>query len=177
MMCIRNRITRLGALAALWCAASLLSAQSASAQTAGDERARVIAVADSALAAISRRDFSAFTDLMVDSAVTFSAREIDGQVRVSFNTRLQQRARQITGTLTERGFRPEVHISGPLAVVWMRYDFYSDGQWSHCGVDTFTMLKADNKWRIATLVWSVEQPPACEKHPAGPPNLPQRKQP
>jgi hypothetical protein len=60
-------------------------------------------------------------------------------------------------------------VSGPVAMVWLPYDFYSDGKWSHCGVDLFTFLKADGRWRIATLVWSVEQPPACAPHPDGPP--------
>ena len=45
----------------------------------------------------------------------------------------------------------------------MPYDFYIDGKWSHCGVDAFTMLKSDGRWRIASLSWSVEQPPACER--------------
>ena len=149
--------------------ASVLFSRAVDAQAPADERARVLAVADSALAAISRADFVAFTDLMLDSAVTFSAREADGQVRASFATRARERARTFNTTLTERGFRPEVHISGPLASVWMRYDFYRDGAWSHCGVDTFTMLKVGGRWRIATMAWSVEQPPACERHPDGPP--------
>lgn len=134
-----------------------------------DERKTVIAVADSALAAISRKDFVAFTDLMLDSAVTFSAREVAGRTQTQFQTRAQQRANSAPGVLTERGFKPDVQISGPLATVWMRYDFYTDGRWSHCGVDAFTLLKTNSGWKIATLVWSVEQPPACEKHPAGPP--------
>ena len=153
----------------LACVAGVLVTTALRAQAPADERARVLAVADSALAAVSRADFVAFTDLMLDSAVTFSAREADGQIRTSFATRARERARTFNTTLTERGFRPEVHISGPLASVWMRYDFYLGGNWSHCGVDTFTMLKVGGRWRIATMAWSVEQPPACERHPDGPP--------
>jgi ketosteroid isomerase-like protein len=134
------------------------------------DRTAVLAVADSALAAISRTDFVALTDLMLDSAVTFSAGERNGQFRTWFSSRATQRATSMTGTITERGFKPEVHVSGPLAVVWMPYDLYLNGAWSHCGVDTFTMLRtAEGGWRIASLVWSVEQPPACERHPDGPP--------
>ncbi|MEP6765839.1 MAG: hypothetical protein ABJB66_16105 [Gemmatimonadaceae bacterium] len=150
-------------------AANILAAAPSGAQSATEERTRVIAIADSALAAISRTDFVGFTDFMLDSAVTFSAREADGKTSLAFRTRMQQRATQTNSKFTERGFRPEVQISGPLASVWMRYDFYTDGKFSHCGVDAFTMLKSDGRWRVATLVWSVEQPPACEKHPAGPP--------
>jgi hypothetical protein len=141
----------------------------ADAQTRPADQAAVLAVAESALAAVSRSDFVAFTDLMLDSAVTFAAGERYGQFRVQFSTRAQQRATPTGAKYTERGFRPEVHISGPLAMVWLAYDFYLDNKWSHCGVDAFTLLKADGRWRIATLVWSVEQPPACQRHPSGPP--------
>ena len=141
----------------------------AAAQTPAADQAAVVAVAESALAAVSRSDFVAFTDLMLDSAVTFAAGERNGQFRLRFSTRAQQRATPTGAKYTERGFRPEVRISGPLAMVWLPYDFYRDDKWSHCGVDAFTLLKVDGRWRIATLVWSVEQPPACQRHPSGPP--------
>ncbi|MDZ4862334.1 MAG: hypothetical protein SGJ01_02725 [Gemmatimonadota bacterium] len=41
--------------------------------------------------------------------------------------------------------------------------------WSHCGVDVFTLMKSEGRWRVAALVYTVEQPPVCRKHPAGPP--------
>jgi hypothetical protein len=72
------------------------------------------------------------------------------------------------GVVTERGFRPEVRINGPLAMVWYPYDLYRDGRWSHCGVDVFTLIRNEGRWRIATMSWSAEQPPACEPHPDGP---------
>jgi hypothetical protein len=84
-------------------------------------------------------------------------------------TRAEQRAAPVTRKVTERGFRPEARVNGPVAMVWYPYDLYLDGQWSHCGVDVFTLIRADGQWRISTMSWSVEQPPACEKHPDGPP--------
>ena len=144
-------------------------APSADAQASADERRRVVAVTDSALAAISRNDFVAFTDLMIDSAVVYSVGPSDGKTRANSRSRATWRATVSKERYTERAFRPEVHISGPLAVVWTPYDFYNDGKWSHCGVDTFTLVKVADRWRIANLTYSLEQPPACERHPAGPP--------
>ena len=141
----------------------------AHAQAPSADEAAVLAVADSALAAVSRSDFVGFTDFMLDSAVTISAGMRSGQYRQQFSTRAQQRSLHISSRLTERGFHPTVLVSGPVAMVWFPYDFYQDGTWSHCGVDVFTFLKTDGGWRIATLVWSVEQPPACSPHPDGPP--------
>jgi hypothetical protein len=54
-------------------------------------------------------------------------------------------------------------------MVWLPYDLYLDGKWSHCGVDVFTLVRQEGAWRIATMAWSAEQPPVCEPHPDGPP--------
>ena len=157
-------------LCALLCVAGVARPAQSQAGSAADEAA-AIAVADSALAAISRLDFVALTDFMLDSAVTFSAQERNGQARTSFRSRAAQRAMRFNGSITERGFCARAQVSGPLAVVWMPYDLYQNGAWSHCGVDAFTMLRtAAGAWRIASLVWSVEQPPACARHPDGPPD-------
>lgn len=146
--------------------AAAIFAAPARAQDPAD-RARVLAVVDSALAAINRGDVVALTDLMIPEAVTARVRAEDGRYRV--RTRAEERAAAPAGTVVERGFRPQVHLSGPLAVVWLPYDLYLDGQWSHCGVDTFTLIRTGGAWRIAAMAWSVEQPPACERHPDGPP--------
>lgn len=147
----------------------LVHGPSANAQVPADERSRVLAVTDSALAAISRNDFIAFTDLMIDSAVVYGVGTLGGKFRATSRSRAAWRATVSKTRYTERAFRPEVHISGPLAVVWTPYDFYDDGQWSHCGIDTFTLVKVADRWRIASLAFSLEQPPACDRHPAGPP--------
>jgi ketosteroid isomerase-like protein len=142
----------------------------ASAQEALDEQARVQAIAEAALEAISNEDMVAFTDLMVDDAITASISERDGEVRYSVRSRAESRASNPKNDILERGFDPEISISGPIAMVWLPYDLYVDGEWSHCGVDTFTLVRTEDGWRIASMAWSVEQPPACQAHPSGPPS-------
>jgi hypothetical protein len=149
--------------------AALVLAAPLAAQDVPAERAAAIAVADSALAAITRGDMIAFTDLMLPEAVAFPTRTRDGVTRYSVRPRAEQRAASTTVAVTERGWSPEVRVNGPLAMVWYPYDLYLDGKWSHCGVDAFTLIKHEGRWRIATMAWSAEQPPACEKHPNGPP--------
>lgn len=151
-------------------AQSTSAAGSASlASDAAADRAAARALADSALALISRNDFAHLADLMLPEARTFSSRQRDGEWRYSSRTREEERASKFDGRITERGFAPTVLVSGPLAVVWMPYDLYINGTWSHCGVDAFTMYKVAGHWQIATLGWSVEQPPSCAKHPDGAP--------
>jgi hypothetical protein len=133
------------------------------------EHAAVLAVADSALEAITRGDMTGLTDLMLPEGVLFPTSTRDGVTRYRVRTRAEQRTSTSRSQVTERGFRPEVRVNGPVAMVWYPYDLYLDGKWSHCGVDVFTLIRNEDRWRIATMTWSAEQPPVCEKHPAGPP--------
>jgi ketosteroid isomerase-like protein len=161
--------TRLASVIAGLGLATLISAAPVAAQDTPSERAAAIAITDSALAAITRGDMTAFTDLMLPEAVLFPTSTRDGVTRYRLRTRAEQRDTPMTATVTERGWSPEARVNGPLAMVWYPYDLYLDGTWSHCGVDAFTLIKHDGRWRIATMAWSAEQPPACQKHPKGPP--------
>ena len=147
-----------------------LAPYSISAQAA-DPRAAVIAVADSALAAITRGDAIALTDLMVPEAVIFPTSTRDGVSSYRVRTREAQRTASLKGAV-ERGFKPVAMVNGAVGMVWMPYDLYLNGVWSHCGADVFTLVKADGKWSIVSIAWSAEQPPVCEKHPSGPPAKP-----
>ncbi|HKK94486.1 MAG TPA: hypothetical protein VJ925_13710 [Longimicrobiales bacterium] len=130
------------------------------------EAPAVLAVADAALEAISAEDWEALADLMIDGAISVST----STASVDLITRDAWLARPPGGDIVERGFDPEIRVSGTIASVWYPYDFYLDGAWSHCGVDVFTLAyTGEAGWRIASLAWSREQPPACREHPDGPP--------
>ena len=59
-------------------------------------------------------------------------------------------------------------VDGDVATVWTRYDFFIDGAFSHGGTDVIVLLRTDDGWRIASLVWTVETDP--EPSPLGPPS-------
>lgn len=130
------------------------------------EAPAVLAVADAALEAISAEDMEAFTDLMLDEAISVPT----SSQGVGVRSRASWLENPPPGDIVERGFDPEVRVSGTIASVWYPYDLYIDGEWSHCGVDVFTLAHTGEAgWRIAALGWSREQPPACRQHPDGPP--------
>ena len=55
-----------------------------------------------------------------------------------------------------------VNIDGPLASVWTPYKFYFNGNFSHCGVNSFQLLRTKNGWKILYLVDTRRKEP-CEK--------------
>lgn len=141
---------------------------------ADQDEADVLAVADLALELISAEDFVGLTDLMLDTGVAFSASLRNGVYQVRTRTYAEQRAAVVEADFVERGFDPTVLISGPIAAVWYPYDFYEDGEWSHCGVDIFNLVRTNDGWRIASMIWSSEQPPDCKPHPDGRPASPDK---
>ena len=52
---------------------------------------------------------------------------------------------------------PTILIRGPIAVIWGEYEFWIDGEFSHCGVDSADLVKIDGKWKVANFMWTVEK--------------------
>lgn len=162
---------RVRALLILLTCASLAHPECANAQAAprDTQRISIMAVVDSALTAINANDLVALADLMVPEAQMYPVGGGRNRAGYSVRSAAELRAQTQRGRIIERGFDGDVRIAGTMAVVWLPYDIYVNEAWSHCGVDVFTMLRVDTAWRIANLTYSVEQPPACRAHPAGPP--------
>lgn len=56
------------------------------------------------------------------------------------------------GVLDERISNYQVHIDGSLATVWTPYEFYLNGNFSHCGVNSFEMVKTGEAWKIVYII-------------------------
>jgi hypothetical protein len=53
--------------------------------------------------------------------------------------------------LFEKIFEPVIEVEDGLANVWVRYEFYADDKYSHCGIDSFMLVKTADGWKIAAL--------------------------
>ena len=45
-----------------------------------------------------------------------------------------------------------IHIDGNLASVFTPYEFYFKGKFSHCGANSFQLVKQNNVWKIQYLI-------------------------
>lgn len=45
-----------------------------------------------------------------------------------------------------------IKIDGPLAIVWTPYNFYLNGKFSHCGVNSFQLVRFDGVWKIQYII-------------------------
>ncbi|MBO9673609.1 MAG: nuclear transport factor 2 family protein [Sphingobacteriaceae bacterium] len=46
----------------------------------------------------------------------------------------------------------KILIDGPLASVWTDYKFYLGDKFSHCGVNSFQLVKGDKGWQIVYII-------------------------
>ncbi len=60
-----------------------------------------------------------------------------------------------TAVPRERMQSPEVRIDGGIATVWAPYDFHNGESFSHCGVDSFQLVRTETGWKIAGIVYTV----------------------
>ena len=65
------------------------------------------------------------------------------------------------GAADERIRFDVVKIDGPLAIVWAPYSFYFKGKFSHCGVDSFQLLRSGGTWKILYIIDTRRKEP-CE---------------
>jgi len=54
-----------------------------------------------------------------------------------------------------------IKIDGPLASVWTPYKFYYAGKFSHCGVDSYQLVRINGIWKIQYLIDTRRKQP-CE---------------
>lgn len=56
------------------------------------------------------------------------------------------------GVLDERIEFGTILIDGPLATAWTPYQFYLGSRFSHCGVNSFQLVKLNGTWKIQYII-------------------------
>jgi len=54
--------------------------------------------------------------------------------------------------LDERILDYQIKIDGPMATAWTPYQFYVNGTFSHCGVNSFQLVKFAEGWKIVYII-------------------------
>lgn len=138
------------------------------ADEAGDREAVIQVVVDF-FEALTARDVERMSALLTSDGMIYGYREgADGTsiIRRS-NNEYMEGLKTGEGHLVERFWDPEVMIYERLATVYTPYDFHIDGQFSHCGVNNFSMLRTDEGWVITGVVFSIAAE-GCDESPLGP---------
>lgn len=54
--------------------------------------------------------------------------------------------------LDERITDYQINIDGPMATAWTPYEFYFNDEFSHCGVNSFQLVKMADGWKIVYII-------------------------
>lgn len=132
---------------------TVLLCANASAQSTEDS---VKAVVNNMFAAMKNADSAGLKNVFSEWAVLQTiTRNKEGQTIVrteninAFATSIGGLAK---GDADERITFGAVHIDGALASVWTPYQFYLKGNFSHCGVNSFQLVRVNGVWKVQHII-------------------------
>lgn len=128
-------------------------AANASAQTAADSVKQVV---NQLFTAMKTSDAQLLQQCFADSAVLQTiAVNKEGKTIVR-NESVAAFAASISkvpaGALDERIEFDMVKTDASLAIAWTPYQFYLNGNFSHCGVNSFQLVRFNGQWKIQYLI-------------------------
>jgi hypothetical protein len=125
----------------------------AHAQTAEDS---VKAAVNKMFAAMKNADSAGLQSVFSESAVLQTiSRNKEGQTIVrtenisAFGSSI---GKLNAGDADERISFGAVHVDGALASVWTPYQFYFKGNFSHCGVNSFQLVRMSGEWKVQYII-------------------------
>jgi hypothetical protein len=143
-----------------WISILLLAMSPLSAQT--DER-DAVATVEKLFKGMAAHDAELIRSVMLPDAQIFAVRD-DGTPTSRGAKEFVDMITASKNALLERfTSRPSVSIRGRMAQVWGEYEFLRDDKFSHCGVDSVSLFKTAEGWKIATVVYTAETT-NCQGH-------------
>ena len=132
---------------------TILTCLPVQAQTAEDS---VKAVVNSLFTAMKNADAEMMKSVMAADAVLQTvSKNKEGQVVVAGENMadfISSVSKLPKGAADERITFDVVKIDGALALAWTPYQFYYNGKFSHCGVNSFQLVRFTDGWKIQYII-------------------------
>ncbi|TAH07767.1 MAG: hypothetical protein EAZ12_08375 [Sphingobacteriia bacterium] len=131
----------------------LLNSSASFAQLATDSvKATISRLFEAMLEADGNKLKSCFTDSAFLQTITQDKAGKDIVKNDEVATFVKQISGIPKGLADERIVFGVVKVDGPLAIVWAPYQFFRNGVFSHCGVNSFQLVRLHNEWKIQYLI-------------------------
>jgi hypothetical protein len=133
--------------------AILLISGHVKAQTAEDS---IKSVVTALFTAMKTADAALLKSVFTDSAILQTVSKDKAGKIIAKTESLADFIQSITtlpkGDADERITFELVKRDGDLAIVWTPYQFYYKSQFSHCGVNSFQLIRVDGNWKIQYII-------------------------
>ena len=144
--------------------------QSPAANEKVDSAKEALAVVTRLFEAMQARDADGIRATFVSDGQLAVAQKRNGQTTVRTMT-AEAFAKSISegeGVYRERMYKPEALVTGDLVTVRGRYSFYVDDRFSHCGMNSFHLMRTQQGWKIVNAASTLEfdgcEPGLCCKN-------------
>lgn len=124
-----------------------------------DDKKNAWGVIEKMFAEMANHNPTAIAELFTkDSNLTAIVKAKDGKSRVVAMTGegFSKNFAEKRGEIREDMYAPKVEVDGDFALVWGRYVFFSDGKVSHCGVNSFNLVRTETGWKIANAASTID---------------------
>ena len=148
----------------VFCLLSLLCAPVLWAQS---DESEVVATVQRTFDAMAAHDGVALYQLMLPEA-TIVAVLPDGTMRTLTGDEFIKRSVSSQEKVLERMWDTMVSVNAGVATLVAPYDFHRNGKRSHCGMDAVTLYKANERWRIVQIFFTMVTE-GCPASPLGAP--------
>jgi hypothetical protein len=146
---------------ARWCVTITLLSVPLLARAADEQDA--LATAQKLFDGMAAHDAAMIRSVVLADARLYALRQ-DGTAQTSNATDFADHISAMQGSLLERFTgKPTVLVRGRIAQVWGEYEFLHNGTFGHCGVDSFSLLKTADGWKIASIAYTSETT-GCPAH-------------
>lgn len=111
--------------------------------------------------AMNQGDSTSLETILYEDGIMQTVAEREGRVVLMDGDRddFIQRITELSGQLREDVSNLKVLQDGPMATVWMDYEFYFQEELHHCGVNMFHLAQIDEEWKV---VYVCDTRRACE---------------
>ena len=124
------------------------------------EKEKIISVVQRFFDVLTSKDADEANKIVLPEGFSLSVREKNSEKVIRFRSfagfaeqlgRTKQKYKEVMSN-------PKVLIHNEIASLWAAYKFYLDGKFSHDGVDAFSLVKTNEGWKIASIIYTVEKP-------------------
>ena len=120
------------------------------------EEKDAVAAAQKLFDGMTAHDAAAIRAVLLPEARLYAVRE-DRPTTTMAGEAFAGQIAAITGNIVERfTSAPRVLIRGRMAQVWGEYEFLREGKFNHCGVDSFSLFKTAEGWKVASISYTTE---------------------
>jgi hypothetical protein len=121
-----------------------------------DDKEAVKAVIVSLFDAMKTKNTEALGSLFHEKTIMSTVISGEEGVDIGTNT-VQDFINRIATTpaetiLDERILEYQIKVDGQMAAAWTPYEFYVNDNFSHCGVNSFQLVKMESGWKIVYII-------------------------